>query len=154
MEETIERIIKKYPAGKKDNLIPLLQEIQREEGHLSDNSIAKVSSHINIPLNKIYGVATFYDQFRFGEKGSTHIQICEGTSCHIARSNTIRIEIEKVLQLKAGQTTKDGKFSLEVVNCLGACGSSPVMLVNGKAHCNLTIESLQKILSRIKDIKE
>ena len=154
MEETIDRILRKYPAGKKDSLIPLLQEIQREAGHLSDNSIAEVSRYMNIPLNKIYGVASFYDQFRFGKKGRIHVQICRGTSCHILHSATFQSEIEKVLQVKAGHTTKDGKFSLEIVNCLGACGNSPVMLVNGLAHCNLTSESLQKILSGIKDIKD
>ena len=154
MDETIERILRKYPAGKKDSLIPLLQEIQREEGHLSDKSIVEVSRHMNIPLNKIYGVASFYDQFRFGKKGLIHVQICHGTSCHISRSSTFQSEIEKVLQVKAGQTTKDGKFSLEIVNCLGACANSPVMLVNGIAYGNLTPENLQKILSGIKDIKD
>jgi NADH-quinone oxidoreductase subunit E len=154
MEETIERILRKYLAERKDSLIPLLQDIQREEGHLSDNSILEVSRYMNIPLNKIYGVASFYDQFRFGKKGRYHIQICHGTTCHICRSCTFQIEIEKILQVKAGKTTKDGKFSLEVVNCLGACSESPVMLLNGTAHGNLTIERLQKILSRIKEPNE
>src|ERR1035437_5415475 len=100
MEETIERILRKYPAGKKDSLIPLLQEIQREAGHLSDNSIAEVSRYMNIPLNKIYGVASFYDQFRFGKKGRFHVQICRGISCHILHSAALQSEIEKVLQVK------------------------------------------------------
>jgi NADH-quinone oxidoreductase subunit E len=154
MEETIERILRKYPAGKKDSLIPLLQDIQREEGHLSDNSILEVSRYMNIPLNKIYGVATFYDQFRFGKRGRYHVQICHGTACYIYRSSTFQVEIEKILQVKAGQTTKDGKFSLEVVNCLGACSNAPVLFLNGTAHGNITIERLQKILSRIKEPKE
>jgi len=154
MEETIDRILRKYPAGKKDSLIPLLQEIQRESGHLSDSSIAEVSRYMNIPLNKIYGVASFYDQFRFGKQGRYHVQICHGTTCHIYRSSAFQAEIEKILQVKAGQTTKDGKFSLEVVNCLGACGNAPVMLLNGIAHGNLTTGRLQKILSRIKEPNE
>jgi NADH-quinone oxidoreductase subunit E len=154
MEEAIERILRKYSSGKRENLLPLLQEIQHEEGHLSDYSIQEVSRYMNIPLNKIYGVATFYDQFRFGKKGQFHIQICHGTTCHIYRSMRFQSEIEKILQVKAGHTTKDGKFSLEVVNCLGACSKAPVMLINGKAHNNLTIEQLQKILSRVKNNKE
>jgi NADH-quinone oxidoreductase E subunit len=154
MEETIEKILRKYPAGKKDSLIPLLQDIQRESGHLSDSSILEVSRYMNIPLNKIYGVASFYDQFRFGNKGRYHIQICHGTACHLYRSSTFQSEIEKILQVKAGQTTKDGKFSLEVVNCLGACGNAPVMVMNGTAYGNLTLNRLQKIISRIKDTHE
>jgi NADH-quinone oxidoreductase subunit E len=154
MEETLERILKKYPSGKKDSLIPLLQEIQREAGHLSDSSINEVSRYMNIPLNKIYGVASFYDQFHFMKKGKFHVQICHGTACHIYRSSTFQAEIEKILQVKAGQTTKDGRFSLEVVNCLGACGNAPVMFVNDTPHSKLTMLRLQKILSRIKDTNE
>jgi NADH-quinone oxidoreductase E subunit len=154
MEEPIEKILKKYPAGKKDALIPLLQDIQQESGHLSDSSILEVSRHMNIPLNKIYGVASFYDQFRFGKKGRTHLQICQGTCCHINRSLVFQAEIEKSLQVKAGQTTRDGKYSLEVVNCLGACGNAPAMIVNGTPYGNLTTGTLQKILSRIKETHE
>ena len=154
MEGSIEKILRKYTAGKKDSLIPLLQEIQREEGHLSDVSINEVSRYMNIPLNKIYGVATFYDQFRFGKKGRYHVQICQGTTCHFYRSLAFRKEIEKILQVRAGQTTKDGKFSLEVVNCLGACSKAPVLIINGTAYAGLTIDSLQKLLSGIKGNKE
>jgi NADH-quinone oxidoreductase subunit E len=154
MEETIEKILRKYSVGKKENLLPLLQEIQHEAGHLSDYSIQEVSRYMNIPLNKIYGVATFYDQFRFGKKGQFHIQICHGTTCHIYRSITFQAEIEKIIHVKAGHTTKDGKFSLEVVNCLGACSNAPVMILNGIAYGNLTINRLQKILSKIKATNE
>jgi NADH-quinone oxidoreductase E subunit len=153
MDETIERILQKYPAGKKESLIPLLQDIQKEEGRLSDATLNKVSRHMNIPLNKIYGVATFYDQFRFEKKGQYHIQICKGTACHLFNASTFQFEIEKLLQVKVGQTTKDGKFSLEIVNCLGACSNSPVISLNGVPHGNLSIERLQKIFSKIKDNK-
>jgi len=154
MEESVESILRKYPAGKKESLIPLLQDIQREAGHLSDNSLQEVSRYMNIPLNKIYGVASFYDQFRFVNNGKYHVQICHGTACHIYRSSTFQAEIEKSLQVKAGQTTKDGKYSLEVVNCFGACGNSPMMYINDTPHGNLTMPELQKLLSRIKEPKE
>ncbi|MGA3013286.1 MAG: NAD(P)H-dependent oxidoreductase subunit E [Bacteroidales bacterium] len=150
MVETIESILQKYPVGKKESLIPLLQEIQQEEGQLSDFTLNKVSRHMNIPLNKIYGVATFYDQFRFEKRGQYHIQICKGTACHLFNSSTFQSEIEKILQVKAGQTTKDGKYSLEIVNCLGACSNSPIISLNGVPYGNLSIERLQKILSKIK----
>jgi NADH-quinone oxidoreductase E subunit len=148
MEEHIEIILRKYPQGKKEFLIPLLQEIQHETGHLSDQSIGEVSKYTNIPLNKIYGVASFYDQFRFVKKGRYHIQVCKGTACHVYRSTMLLTEVEKILQLKAGQTTRDGSFSLEIVSCLGACANAPVIAINGNAHGNLTLEELQKILFR------
>jgi len=154
MEETIERILKKYPAGKKETLISLLQDIQHEAGHLSDDTLHEVGRYLNIPLNKIYGVATFYDQFRFMKKGNWHVQICRGTACHFYRSSLFRAEIEKILQVRAGQTSKDGKFSLEVVNCLGACSNASVMIINGKPYGNLTMDHLQKILSGIQASKK
>ncbi len=154
MEETIKKILQKYPAGKKDNLIPLLQDIQHETGHLSDSILHEVSLYMNIPPNKIYGVASFYDQFRFVKKGRFHIQICHGTTCHIYRSSSFRAGIEKILQVRAGETTEDGKFSLEVVNCLGACSKAPVMNINGTSFGNLTLDRLQKILSGIKDTNQ
>ncbi len=149
MEESIEGILHKYQAGKKDNLIPLLQDIQKETGLLTDSTLNEVSRYLSIPLNKIYGVATFYDQFRFVKKGRYHLQICRGTGCHLYRSSALQAGIEKALQVRAGQTTKDGKFSLEVVNCLGACSNNPVMTINGKPYGNLTLDRLQKILSGI-----
>ncbi|MCX6243829.1 MAG: NAD(P)H-dependent oxidoreductase subunit E [Bacteroidetes bacterium] len=152
MEETLDKILRKYSPGKKDALIPLLQEIQRETGHLSDGSIAEVSRHMNIPLNKIYGVATFYDQFRFGTKGRYHIQLCRGTTCHVYRSSVLLKDAERILQVKAGQTTRDGKFSLEIVNCLGACANAPVMMVNGKAYGDMTREKMGKVLMKVIEI--
>ena len=149
MEESIEGILHKYQAGKKESLIPLLQDIQRETGFLTDSTLNEVSSYMGIPLNKIYGVATFYDQFRFVKKGRYHIQICRGTACHFYRSSVLQAAIEKTLQVRAGQTTKDGKFSLEVVNCLGACSNTPVMTINGKPYGDVTPDRLQKILSGI-----
>jgi len=152
MEETFEKILRKYPPGKKEVLIPLLQEIQREAGYLSENSISDVSRYMNIPLNKIHGVATFYDQFRFFKKGRYHVRLCRGTACHVYRSATLLSEIEKILQVKAGQTTRDGKFSLEIVDCLGACGNAPVMIINDVAHGNLSAEKLNKILVKLIEV--
>jgi NADH-quinone oxidoreductase subunit E len=154
MEEVLQQILRKYPAGKKDALISLLQEIQEQTGYLTEESISKVSSHMNIPLNKIYGVATFYDQFRFWKKGKYHIQICNGTACYINRSTNLRKELEKIPGLKCGQTSPDGKFSFEIVNCLGACANSPVMIINGKAYGNIVPGTIRKILSGLIEANE
>jgi NADH-quinone oxidoreductase E subunit len=147
MEDVIDGILVKYPLNSKENLIPILQEIQKEQGYLSGDSLLFVSKHLNVPINQIFGVATFYDQFHFQKKGSFHIQVCEGTTCHVNQSSALLSEIEKTLKIKAGQTTRDGKFSIEVVSCLGACSQSPVMCINGNYYSQLSKDSLTKILT-------
>jgi NADH:ubiquinone oxidoreductase subunit E len=154
MKEMVEQILQKFPPGKKENLIPLLQEIQRISGHLSEDVLNEVSRHINIPLNKIYGVASFYDQFCFKGQGKVHIRLCNGTSCHISRSDVFRTEIEKILHVTPGQTTRDGKYSFELVNCFGACSRSPVLFVNSLAYGDLTKEQLIRLLSSVKESTE
>lgn len=149
MEKVIAGILEKYPVNTRENLIRILQEIQHEVGHLTNDSLQFVSRHLNLPLNRIYGVATFYDQFHFINKGKFQIKICEGTACHIDQSSTILEQIEKYLKIKAGQTTRDGKFSIELVSCLGACSQSPVISINGKLYSGLTKESLIKILTSL-----
>lgn len=150
MDDNIRKIINNCPPGKKDQLIPLLQDIQSAEGHLSPESIAEVSKHMNIPLNKVYGVATFYDQFRFRDRGKYHFRICSGTACHIYRSAGFLSELEKLLKVKSGQTSKDGRFSLEVVSCLGACNNAPVMAVNEKYYSAMPLSDLPVIISSLK----
>lgn len=151
MDEVIAKIIQGYPVGKRDLLIPLLQEIQAVAGHLSNDSLQEVSRHMKIPLNKIYGVATFYDQFRFKNKGTFHFRVCRGTACHVYRSSTFLLELEKLLHVKAGQTSKDGKYSLEIVNCLGACNSAPVMAINETYYTGITPANLPKIIVSLKE---
>ncbi len=151
MDEIIEKIIQGYPVGKRDLLIPLLQEIQTAAGHLSNDSLQEVSRHMKIPLNKIYGVATFYDQFRFKNKGKFHFRVCRGTACYIFRSSTFLTELEKLLHVKSGHTSKDGKYSLEVVNCLGACDSAPVMAINETFYIGITPAQLTKIVLSLKE---
>ena len=149
MEEVIDGILGKYPLNNKENLILILQEVQKEIGHLSSDSLLYVSKHLNLPLNRIYGVATFYDQFHFQKRGLFHIRVCEGTACHIYRSASLLNQIEKLLKIKAGQTTRDGKFSIELVSCLGACAKSPVMNINGNLYSEITKENLTKTLSSL-----
>ncbi|MBN2662424.1 MAG: NADH-quinone oxidoreductase subunit NuoE [Bacteroidales bacterium] len=131
----------------RDNLIPILQEIQEREGFLSKKAITEVGQKMNLPTSKIYGVATFYNQFRFEPTGKYHIQLCRGTACHVLGSATILDEFEKQLKIKAGQTTSDGIFSLEIVACIGACGLAPVISVNGEFHAKLEINSVKEIIN-------
>lgn len=146
METNIDQILQRYKGSKRDSLIPILQEIQEKQGYLSEESLVKTGSLLNIPTSKIYGVATFYNQFRFEPKGKFHVQVCRGTACHVLGSLTVLQELEKTLKIKAGQTTRDGLFSIEVVACIGACGLGPVISVNGEFHANMTAQKINEIV--------
>ncbi|MCK9617478.1 MAG: NADH-quinone oxidoreductase subunit NuoE [Lentimicrobiaceae bacterium] len=150
MHTSIEEIIKKHLRNQKDNLITVLQEIQDEFGYISEESLIKVGEYLRMPASKIYGIATFYDQFRFEPKGKHHICICRGTACHVISSGTILREFEKQLKIKAGQTTRDGVFSLEVVQCVGACSLAPVISINGKFYSKITQTSIKEIIQECK----
>jgi NADH-quinone oxidoreductase E subunit len=149
MEKVICRVLSKYPVNARENLLPILQEIQKACGHLSDQSLEMVGKHLNLPSNKLYGVATFYDEFRFVKQGEKHIKVCQGTSCHVEQSAAILSRIESVLKIKTGQTRKDGKFSIELVSCLGACSKAPVISINGSYYSGLTTEKLDKLLASL-----
>jgi NADH-quinone oxidoreductase subunit E len=146
MNTVIDQLFREMPDAGKDTLIPVLQKIQETEGYLSEASIREVGERMRIPASKIYGVATFYNQFRFEPLGKYHIQVCRGTACHVLGSATVQEELEKLLRIKPGQTTRDGLFSLEVVACIGACGLAPVICVNGEFHAKMTRQSLKAII--------
>ncbi len=146
----IEPIVTKYPAGRRDALIPLLQEVQDTHGYLSRDAVVRIGQHLRLPASKVYGVATFYNQFRFQPLGRYHVQVCRGTACHVKGSQQALSAIERTLNIKPGQTTRDGLFSLEVVACLGACGLAPVMAVNGEFHAGATSERAVKVLKALR----
>ncbi len=150
MALALKKIFAKYSEAKREYLIPVLQDAQDELGYLSREVIAEISEHLDIPASKIYGVATFYNQFRFQAQGKYHIQICRGTACHVKGSVKILETLKTLLQIKEGQTTRDGIFSLEIVACIGACGLAPVINVNGNFHANLTPEKLEGIIESYK----
>jgi NADH-quinone oxidoreductase subunit E len=147
MQATLDEIITRYKAGSRESLLPLLQDIQIEFGYLNEEAILKVGQHIKLPSSKVYGIATFYDQFRFVQKGKFHLKVCRGTSCHMHGSLNILREVERVLNIKEGQTSRDGRFSLEAVSCMGACGSAPVMNVNGDFKTAITIQDIALIVN-------
>jgi len=149
MKEKIGLLLEKYSYAKQESLIPILQEIQDEVGYLSEDAIVLVGKHLDIPTSKIFGLATFYNQFRFQPKGKYHIQMCHGTSCHVMGATTIIEIVEKSLKLKVGQTSRNGNFSLEIVPCMGACALSPVISINGKYYGRLTVAKLKEVLDEI-----
>lgn len=147
----IEPILKKYQDATRDQLIPLLQDVQDKLGYLPREAIVAIARCLNLPAAKVYGVATFYNQFRFNAPGKHHIQVCRGTACHVKGSATVLSSLERLLKVEAGQTTADGQFSLEVVACIGACGLAPVVCVDGKFHAAVTPQSIEKIIAEYRN---
>jgi len=139
-------ILQKHGGERRDALIPILQEVQEAYGYLSRDAIVRISRHLNLPASKVYGVATFYNQFRFRAPGRFHVQVCRGTACHVKRSSRLLDTTAQALGIKPGETTRDGLFSLEVVACLGACGLAPVLAVNGEFHAGVGTDSVKRIL--------
>lgn len=148
MTRTVQSILESHPGAGRDLLIPLLQEIQEEQGFISRESVTEVGRHLGLPASKIYGVATFYNQFRFQPLGKNHVQVCRGTACHVKGSQSIFDSLRMQLGIEPGETSRDGRFSLEVVACLGACGLAPLICINGEFHGGVTCDSVGKILKR------
>jgi len=144
----IQEILEGYPHAQRDSLIPLLQDVQEKQGYLSRESVEAVGKALDIPVSKIYGVATFYNQFRFTPQGRFHIQVCRGTACHVKGSLAVLDALKRDLKVEAGETTRDGVFSLEVVACIGACGLAPVMNIDGNFHANLTTQMIPGIVNQ------
>ena len=127
-------------------MIPLLQEVQERQGYISREAVIDIAAHLSLPASKIYGVATFYNQFRFQPQGKFHVQVCRGTACHVKGSASLLEAVKRELKVEPGQTTRDGLFSLEVVACIGACGLAPVICVNGEFHAGVSNQKLPRIL--------
>lgn len=146
MESQVKKVLEKYPGAGRDKLIPILQEVQGLDGFISKNSVIEIGKHLNLAPSKIFGVATFYNQFRFEPVGKHHILVCRGTACHVKGSAETLDAIERELGIKAGSTTKDGLFSIEVVACLGACGLAPLICVDNEFYANATRERVKEII--------
>jgi NADH:ubiquinone oxidoreductase subunit E len=145
-KESVRSIIERHKGAGRESLIPILQEVQDAQEYLSKESVIEIGKHLKLPTSKIYGVATFYNQFRFQPTGKYHIMVCRGTACHVKGSAAILAGLENELNIKAGNTTRDGLFSIEVVACIGACGLAPVISVNGEFHANLASSDVKNIL--------
>ncbi|RPI74665.1 MAG: NADH-quinone oxidoreductase subunit NuoE [Desulfobacteraceae bacterium] len=150
IEQAVELIQTKYSKAKRDSLIPLLQDIQTLYGYLPKEVILEVNKRLGIPTSKIYGVASFYNQFRFQQIGKYHIQLCRGTACHVKGSKRLLDKVQKLLKIEPGQTTRDALFSLEIVACLGGCGLSPVIAVNGEFYARMTPKKTEELINSLR----
>ncbi len=142
------KIFKKYTPKDQTCLIPILQDIQDKYGYLPENELQETADFIGQPLSRVYGVATFYNQFRLIPLGENVIRVCRGTACHVKNSANILYALESNLNIKAGETTRDKKFTLEVVNCIGACSIAPVITINNEYFGRLTVKDLPGLLKK------
>jgi NADH-quinone oxidoreductase subunit E len=148
------KIFENYQPNDRSTLIPLLQEVQTIYGYLPENALRDISDFVKVPLSRVYGVATFYNQFRLMPLGENIIRVCRGTACHVKNSANILFALEAELGVMAGHTTRDKKFTLEVVNCIGACSIAPVILVNDDYHGRITVKDIPKILKKYQAVKK
>jgi NADH-quinone oxidoreductase subunit E len=146
----IDLINKRHQTGA---LIPLLQSAQNSYGYIPEKVIHYISELVNIPAAEIYGVITFYSQFRLKPPGKNLIRICEGTACHVNGSRTVLSVLQDELGISTGETTDDGLFSLESVACLGCCSLAPVIMINNDTYGNLTSERIRKILNDFHNVE-
>lgn len=146
----IQTILKEHPEPKREHLIPILQEVQQAQGFLSREAVVQIGAHLNLPTSKIYGVATFYNQFRFAPVGRYHILLCRGTACHVKGSAKLLESVKTHLKIEPGQTTRDGLFSLEVVACIGACGLAPVLCINEEFHASVTPDKARRLIDSLR----
>jgi NADH-quinone oxidoreductase subunit E len=143
----IDLINKRQQIG---SLIPLLQSAQDSYGYIPEKIIYYISELVGIPAAEIYGVITFYSQFRLKPLGKNLIRICEGTACHVNGAKSILSVLQDELGISVDETTDDGIFSLQSVACLGCCSLAPVIMINNETHGNLTVDKIKKIIKKYK----
>lgn len=149
-ENRMKEIIFRYPAEKRFSLA-VMQDIQREFNYIPREAMKTISEYLLIPLSKLYGMATFYKALSLNPKGKYVIKVCDGTACHIRSSGVIVSELQKILGIRVGEITPDGLFSIETVNCVGACALAPVMVINGEYHGKLTAQDIAGIIDGYKE---
>lgn len=134
--------------GSKGSLMPILQRAQDIYGYLPIEVQTMIADNCGIPLEKVYGVATFYSQFSLYPKGKYKISVCLGTACYVKGSGDIYTKLQDLLGIEGGQCTADGKFSLDACRCIGACGLAPVMTVNDDVYGRLTADEIADVLAK------
>ena len=134
--------------GKQEEIIPILQKVQETYSYLPDTSMSEIARFVHVPESQVYGVATFYAQFRFTPRGKKHCMVCRGTACHVNGAPRILEEMEEALGIKEGETTEDLEYSLETVACIGACSLAPAVMVNDTVEANLDPKKVRKLFKR------
>jgi len=150
LQETLEKILKDYHENE-GNVISLLQEIEESFGYLPEEAINWFSEQLDIPPSRFYGIATFYAQFHLKPRGENIITACCGTACHVKGSERLINSLMRELHIPSGEdTSEDRKFTVEKVNCVGACSIAPVVIINKEVHGKMTADRLMKEIRKIK----
>ncbi|HVN95870.1 MAG TPA: NAD(P)H-dependent oxidoreductase subunit E [Syntrophorhabdaceae bacterium] len=147
MPDAIETILKKH-GRTSDELIPILQDVQKAIGYVGPESISKISRHLKISENQIFGVSSFYAQFRFTEPGRHSVKVCLGTACHVKGGATLLEMVERDLGITCGETTEDKRYDLERVACLGCCALSPVVQIDRDIYSRMSVNKLTELLKK------
>ncbi len=153
VEDEIRKIVHEH-GPQPENLIAILQALQENYGFLPEKAFPLLASEMEISESRIYGVATFYAQFKFIKPGKHEIKVCMGTACHVKGSETLLNAMKSELEIEPGETTEDEFFSLERVACLGCCALSPVAMIDGKVHARMTRPKLISLLDRFNEERE
>ena len=148
IKQFLEELFHTYKQ-EKDNLIPILNEVQEKFGYIPKEAQKEISEFLEIPMAEIYGVITFYSRFTLEPKGKYAISVCLGTACFVKGSQKIMDRLTERLGIQPGQTTKDGLFSIDETRCVGACGLAPVFTINGDVHGRATVKMLDAALDEI-----
>lgn len=148
IKEEVKEILKEYKR-EKDNLIPILNDIQVKYGYIPKLAQVEISNYLDMPLAEIYGVITFYSRFTLEPKGKYNISVCLGTACFVKGSQSILDRLKDRLKIEEGKTTQDGKFSIDTTRCVGACGIAPVFTINDEVYGHATVKKLDEVLNEL-----
>jgi NADH-quinone oxidoreductase subunit E len=149
----VEAIIDKYGTAQRELMSSLL-DIQNTYHYLPREALARVSDHLQIPLLRVYQVASFYDAFSLEPRGAHVIRVCLGSACHVRAGLRLVEHVGRLLNIEPGQTTRDQQFTLEAVKCLGCCVLGPVMVVDGKYYANMAASKVERVLKQYRDAGE
>ena len=147
IKKDMAEILEKY-TDQKDNLIAILNEVQEKYGYIPQKAQLEISEKLKIPMAEIYGVITFYSRFTTEPKGKYNISICLGTACFVKGSGNLLERAKERLKIKSGEVTPDGKFSIDEVRCVGACGLAPVFMINNEVYGNATVKMLDEAIDK------
>ena len=150
VEKTMSEIQEEF-EGRPDELIPILQGVQEKLGYLPENALMQIAQLTKLPSASVFGVASFYEQFRLAPVGKNIIKVCRGTACHVRGGARILEELEKKLGIKPGENTDDLEYTLETVACFGACALAPIMVINDSVHGKMTVAKGKSLISNNKE---
>ena len=147
METRLNTILSSY-KGNQSELIPILQQVQKEFGYLPEQEMLDIAKFTRVPESRVYAVASFYAQFRFTPVGRNRVSVCRGTACHVRGAQRVLDEVERQLHVEEGGTTEDLEYTLETVACIGCCALAPCMVVNDKVESKVTTKKVKSLFQK------